>query len=366
MEITAAVARSAKQPFLIEKAEIVEPLHDEILVRIVGVGLCHTDLIARDQVVPYPLPAVLGHEGSGIVERIGPQVGKVAPGDHVVLTFASCGRCRSCREGRPAYCLEFGQRNFAGLREAGGSTLCSHDGSALCGGFFGQSSFANYAIANQGNVVKIPSDVPLAIMGPLGCSIQTGAGAVLNALRPAPGSSIAIFGAGPVGMAAVLAARVAECSPVIVVDLKQSRLDLARELGATDVINAATAEPVAAIMALTGGQGAAFSIECTGVPAVVRQAAECIRVTGTCGLVGTAPFGAEAALDINNLVLGRTIRGIVEGDSLPDRFIPQLVELWREGRFPFDRLVRFYRLDEINQAVEDVRQGHVLKPVLLP
>lgn len=366
MEITAAVARDARQPFLIEKARIAEPVDDEILVRIVGVGLCHTDLIARDQKVPYPLPAVLGHEGSGIVERIGPQVTKVAPGDHVVLTFASCGQCPSCRDGRPAYCHEFGLRNFAGLRAAGGSTLCSHDGSALCGGFFGQSSFASFAMASQCNVVKIPSDVPLDIMGPLGCGIQTGAGAVLNALRPAPGDSIVIFGAGPVGIAAVLAARIAQCSPIIVVDLKQSRLDLALELGATDAVNAADVDPVAAIMGLTGGRGAAFSIECTGMPAVVRQAAECIRVTGTCGLVGTAPFGAETSLDINSLVLGRTIRGIVEGDSLPDQFIPQLVELWREGRFPFDRLIRFYRLDEINQAVEDVAQGDVLKPVLLP
>jgi len=366
MEITAAVVREARQPFAIEQARIVEPLGDEVLVRIVGVGLCHTDLIARDQTLPYPLPAVLGHEGSGIVERIGPQVSKVAPGDHVVLTFASCGDCPTCRYGRPAYCNDFAMRNFAGLRAAGGSALCSHDGSALCGGFFGQSSFASYAMASQCNVVKIPSDVPLDIMGPLGCGIQTGAGAVLNALRPAPGSSIAIFGAGPVGMAALLAARVAQCSPIIVVDLKPSRLDLALELGATHAVNAATSDPVAAIMALTGGRGAAFSIECTGAPAVVRQAVDSIRVTGTCGLVGTAPFGAETALDINSLVLGRTIRGIVEGDSLPDAFIPQLVELWREGRFPFDRLIRFYRLEEINRAVEDVKRGDVLKPVLLP
>lgn len=366
MEITAAVVRDARQPFVIEKARIVEPVGDEILVRIVGVGLCHTDLIARDQTLPYPLPAVLGHEGSGIVEAIGPQVTKVVPGDHVVLTFASCGECEPCRNGRPAYCHDFAMRNFAGLRAAGGSALCSHDGSNLCGGFFGQSSFASHAMASQCNVVKIPSDVPLDIMGPLGCAIQTGAGAVLNALRPAPASSIVIFGAGPVGLAAVLAARVAQCRPIIVVDLKQSRLDLALELGATDVINAASGDPVAAIMALTGGLGAAFSIECTGVPSVVRQAVECVRVTGTCGLVGTAPFGAETSLDINSLVLGRTIRGIVEGDSLPDEFIPRLVELWREGRFPFDRLIRFYRLDEINQAIEDVKQGDVLKPVLVP
>lgn len=366
MEIIAAVARSAGQPFTIETADIAEPAGDEILVRIAGVGLCHTDLVARDQSVPYPLPAVLGHEGSGVVERVGPLVTKVVPGDHVVLTFASCGGCRPCSEGRPAYCGEFALRNFAGIRAAGGSTLHDGHGKAICGCFFGQSSFASHAIASERNVVKIPADVPLDIMGPLGCGIQTGAGAVLNALQPPEGSSIAIFGAGPVGMAAILAARAAGCSTIIAVDVKPSRLNMALELGATDVVNAADVDPVAAIRALTSDEGVAFSIECTGVPAVVRQAIEAVRITGTCGLVGTAPMGAETTLDINSLVLGRTIRGIVEGDSLPDRFIPQLIELWRAGRFPFDRLITFYGLDAINQAVEDVRQGHVLKPVLRP
>jgi aryl-alcohol dehydrogenase len=189
---------------------------------------------------------------------------------------------------------------------------------------------------------------------------------VLNALRPPAGSSIAIFGAGPVGMAAILAARVANCTRIIAVDLKQDRLDLALELGATDAINAADMDPVTAIRAFSNDEGVAFSIECTGVPRVVRQAVESVRITGTCGLVGTAPMGAETSLDINSLVLGRTVRGIVEGDSLPDLFIPQLIELWRQGLFPFDRLITFYRLDEINKAVEDVGRGHVLKPVLRP
>lgn len=366
MEIMAAVVRSAGAPFTLETVQIDQPRDDEILVRIVGVGLCHTDLIARDQTVPYPLPAVLGHEGSGVVESTGPLVRKVAPGDHVVLTFASCGQCAPCGDGRPAYCKEFGSRNFAGIRPAGGSTLRGHDGGELCGCFFGQSSFAGYAMASERNVVKVAADVPLDIMGPLGCSIQTGAGAVLNALRPPAGSSIAIFGTGPVGMAAVLAARVAGCTRIVAVDLNQARLDLALELGATDAINAADTDPVAAIRALTNDEGAAFAIECTGVPQVVRQAVECVRITGTCGLVGTAPMGAETSLDINSLVLGRTVRGIVEGDSLPDIFIPQLIELWRQGRFPFDRFITFYRLDQINKAVEEVGQGHVLKPVLRP
>ncbi|CCW16490.1 probable aryl-alcohol dehydrogenase protein [Sphingobium indicum BiD32] len=366
MEIAAAVVRNAGGRFTLETVQIDQPRDDEILVRIVGVGLCHTDLVARDQSVPYPLPAVLGHEGSGVVERTGPLVTKVAPGDHVVLTFASCGQCAPCRDGRPAYCQEFAARNFAGIRAAGGSTLRGHDGGNLCGCFFGQSSFADYAMASERNVVKIAQDVPLDIMGPLGCSIQTGAGAVLNALRPVPGSSIAVFGAGSVGMAAILAARVAGCAHIIAVDLNQTRLDLALDLGATHAICAADTDPVAAIRALTNDEGVAYAIECTGVPKVVRQAVECVRVTGTCGLVGTAPMGAETSLDINSLVLGRTLRGIVEGDSLPDLFIPQLIALWRQGHFPFDRLITFYRLDDINKAVEDVGQGHVLKPVLLP
>lgn len=364
MEIKAAVARESRQAFTIESLELDEPLDDEVLVRMVAVGICHTDIVARDQSIPFPLPAVLGHEGAGIVERVGSRVTKVSPGDHVVLTFSSCGECERCQQGHPAYCRQFARRNYTGQRAGGRPLLTDNNGASICGCFFGQSSFASHAIASQRNVVKVPDDVPLDILGPLGCGIQTGAGAVFNVLRPAPGSSIVIFGAGAVGMAALLAAIAAGCTRTIVVDLNASRLNFARKLGATHIVNAAEEDCVDAVRAHTGGDGASFSLECTGVTSVVRQAVDATAIGGVCGIIGAAPAGAEVKLDINGLLLGRTIKGIIEGDSVPDVFIPRLIELWRLGCFPFDQMISFYSFEQINQAVEDAERGIVLKPVL--
>src|SRR5580693_4370229 len=211
VDAMAAVVREKGGRFALERVCLDEPRPDEVLVRIRGVGMCHTDLVARDQYFPVPLPAVLGHEGAGVVEAVGSAVTKVAPGDHVVLSFASCGACANCRQGAYAYCDDLYGRNFSGARPDGSRTCCDADGHRIGGSFFSQSSFATRALATERNVVKIPSDVPVELMGPLGCGIQTGAGAVMNALRPKAGESIAIFGAGSVGMAAALAARVVGC-----------------------------------------------------------------------------------------------------------------------------------------------------------
>lgn len=366
IDIEAALVRTQGGTFGMETLKLDEPGPGEVLVRIAGVGLCHTDLVVRDQYFPTPLPAVLGHEGSGVVERVGPGVTKVVPGDHVVLSYASCGQCVNCQRGLNGYCLDLYGRNFTGVRPDGSHACKDCQGNPISSYFFAQSSFANLALATERNTVKIPRDVPVELMGPLGCGIQTGAGAVINALKPNAGSSIAIFGAGSVGLAAVMAAHVAGCAKIIVVDLNQSRLETARELGATDVINAGTDDPVAAIQALTGGEGVQYSLECTGLPKVVRQAVDCLRLTGVCGVIGVSPLGTEFALDMNGLLFGRTVRGIIEGDSVPDIFIPQLIELWRQQRFPFDRLVRFFGLGEIEEAVRASESGEVFKAILLP
>ncbi|MBY8822162.1 NAD(P)-dependent alcohol dehydrogenase [Sphingomonas colocasiae] len=360
----AAVVREKSGPFVIEDVTLDAPRAGEVLVRIAGVGMCHTDLVVRDQYFPTPLPAVLGHEGSGIVEAVGDGVTKVAVGDHVVLSYASCGQCANCLQGLNGYCPDLYGRNFSGARPDGSSPCCDAHGARLSGYFFAQSSFGEFALATERNVVPIDRDVPLEIMGPLGCGIQTGAGAVINALKPGAGSSIAIFGAGSVGLAAVMAARVAGCATIIAVDLNDARLELARELGATHVVNAA-GDAVEAIRAITG-EGVQYSLECTGLPAVVRQAVDCLRLTGVCGIIGVAPLGTEIALDMNGLLFGRTVRGIIEGDSIPDIFIPQLVALWRQGRFPFDRLITFYPLSEIEAAAHASERGEVLKAVLRP
>ncbi|MEW6473407.1 MAG: NAD(P)-dependent alcohol dehydrogenase [Actinomycetota bacterium] len=364
MRIQAAVVHEPAGPFSIEDVDLDDPRPGEVLVRVAAAGLCHTDLVTRDGALPPPLPAVLGHEGAGVVERVGPGVTKVVPGDRVVLTFASCGQCPNCRRGRSTACINFLARNFAGVRPDGSPTL-TRDGGPVSGAYFGQSSFATYALATESNVVKVPADVPLELLGPLGCGIQTGAGAVLNSLAAEAGSSIAIFGVGSVGMAALLGALVAGCTTIVAVDPNQERLNIAVELGATHTVDPNKDNAVEAIGEATAGFGADYSLECTGIPAVLRQAVDCLGVPGTCGVLGVAPMGAEVNLDIFSLLAGRTVRGIIEGDSVPDVFIPALINLWRQGRFPFDRLIRSYDFDQINEAAADSEKGIALKAVLL-
>jgi aryl-alcohol dehydrogenase len=336
-----------------------------VLVRLVGVGACHTDLNHRDH-GRGPLPAVLGHEGAGVVERVGARVTRVRPGDHVVPTFLTCGVCRNCRRGMPAYGPSAPALNFGGARPDG-STALRADRAAVHGHYFGQSSFATHALASKRNTVPVPADAPLELLGPLGCGVQTGAGAVLHALRPPPGSRLAVVGVGSVGLSAVMAAATTGCATIIAVDIKPARLELARELGATHVLDGREVDAVDAIRSITGG-GADYALETAGAasPALVRQAVECLTTPGVCGLVGAPPTDIELTLGHRHLFWGRTVRGIVEGDSVPHVFIPALVALHARGRFPFDRLVRFYPLHEINRAAADAEGGVTVKPVLRP
>jgi aryl-alcohol dehydrogenase len=362
MRITAAVVREQEQPFSVVEFELEEPQAGEVLVRVVGTGVCHTDLIVRDQWYPVPLPVVLGHEGSGVVVKVGEGVTKVEEGDHVVLTFNSCGQCPSCKRGKPAYCLNFFELNFGGTR-SDGTTSISKDGEAVHSHFFGQSSFASYALASERSVVKVPKGAPLELLGPLGCGVQTGAGAVLNVLQPEAGTAIAVFGTGAVGASAIMGAAVAGCTTIIGIDVEQGPLELARELGATHTINSTETDVGEEIANITGGVN--YAIETTAAPEVARQAVDALAPLGVCGLVGAAPLGTEFSLDMNDILIpGKTVCGIVEGDSVPDVFIPRLIELYNQGRFPFDRLIEFYDLQEINRAAENSEQGTVLKPVL--
>jgi aryl-alcohol dehydrogenase len=233
----------------------------------------------------------------------------------------------------------------------------------IYGNFFSQSSFADFALANERNVVKVSKDVPLEILGPLGCGIQTGAGAVMNTLSPRPGASIAIFGVGPVGISAILGAMVCGCTTIIAVDVLPDRLDKANEFGATHTIHAGEQDPVETIRDITGG-GAEFTLECVGNPSVLRQAVDVLPRRGVCGLLGVVPPGTEVGLDMDLLMNGRTVRGIIEGDAIPELFIPRLLELYSQGRFPFDRMITYYPFEKINEAVKDMEEGRVIKPVL--
>ena len=364
MKIKAAVVREKSGPFLIEEVELDEPRDDEVLVRIIASGLCHTDLVARDQFMPVPLPGVFGHEGAGVVEKVGSRVRKVAPGDHVVSSYLPCGSCSSCLSGQPTYCLNFFPCNFSGAR-ADGSVTMSKDGQTVHGSFFGQSSFASHALMTERNVVRVSKDVPLEKLAPLGCGVQTGAGGVMNSLKVRPGTSIAVFGAGSVGLSAIMAARVVGSTTIIAVDVHPERLNTARELGATHFLNAARTNPVEEIRKITGN-GALYSLECTGIPDVLSQSLDCLALTGVCGLIGVAPFGARVSLDCQNILNGRTVRGIVEGDSIPDIFIPRLISLYMQGRFPFDKMLTFYPFDRINDAAEDSEKGRTIKAVIRP
>jgi len=282
----------------------------------------------------------------------------------VTLSYNSCGHCRSCVTGVPAHCYEHAERNF-GSQRPDGSTAITLDGARVASHFFGQSSFATEAVVAERTVMRIDDDVPFELVAPFGCGVQTGAGTVLNVFRPPAGSAIAVFGAGCVGISAVMAARVAGCGKIIAVDLVGSRLELALELGATDVVDAAAGDAVAAIAQLTGG-GVDYALDATGVPAVLRQAVDCTRPLGTTAIVGSPAPGSELPLDIIAMIIsGKSVIGVAEGRSVPQLFIPRLLELWRQGRFPVDRIIETFPFEQINEAAEAAHSGRVIKPVLM-
>jgi aryl-alcohol dehydrogenase/geraniol dehydrogenase (NAD+) len=366
MRAKAAIIRNIGGPFLIEEVEVQSPIGAEVLVRIVGVGMCHTDLVARDG-FPVPMPIVLGHEGSGVVEAIGPDVKGLAVGHHVVLSFDSCAACATCDEHLPAYCHNFLAHNFAGVRLADGTTSLSKGDEVIHGNFFGQSSFASYAIAHERNTVKVDKDLPLEILGPLGCGVQTGAGAAVLSVGIKPGQSLAIFGGGAVGLSALLGARAVGAGTVIVIEPNAERGKLALELGATHVINPKECDDVLAqVKELGGGAGVNHALDTTGIPDVIAIAVETMTANGMLGLIAVPP--PEAMLPANMmsmLVRGVGVKYITEGDADPQSFIPQMIEWYKAGKFPFDRLIKTFPFSEINEAAHASESGSAIKPVLL-
>jgi len=363
MKITAAVVRERSGPFIIDAIELQDPRPDELLVRVVASGMCQTDLHGRDGYYGTPFPAVFGHEGAGVVEAVGSAVRTFAPGDHVIMSIPWCGHCPNCQQQRMSYCFEAWDLKMRGTR-ADGSTLMRTADAPVYSAFFQQSSFATHAIANERFAIKVRSDAPLDVLGPFACSVQTGAGAVLNSMQPRTGDSFALFGAGAVGLSGLLAAKVAGCDPIIVVDIHERRLALARELGATHTINHSGREGiVAAVRKITGG-GVHWSLETSAVPSVFREAVEVLLPGGTCVLVGSARPGIDVALDMSFLQNGRMVRGVIQGDSQPDSFIPKLVDLMLDGRLPVKRMMTFYDLADIDRAAADAARGTAIKPVL--
>jgi len=363
MKITAAVVRERSGPFQIETLDLCDPRPDELLVEVVASGMCATDLHGRDAYYTAQFPKVFGHEGAGVVRAIGSAVTMFQPGDHVVMAYPWCGECSNCRTQRQTYCLHANDLKHGGTR-ADGSTLHSKDGKPIYSAFFQQSSFGNFTIANERFAVKVRNDAPLEQVCALACGGQTGAGAVLNVMRPAPGDSFAVFGVGAVGLSGLMAARIAGCDPIIAVDVHEHRLALAREIGASHTINHSGRTDVVAEIRKITGLGVRFSLETSALASVFREAVEALMPAGTCVLLGSAPAGVDLSMESRFLQNGRSVRGVIQGDSVPQQFIPHLADYIMAGRFPVERMITYYDLGDINRAADESSKGKTIKPVL--
>ena len=360
---SAAVLRAGDRPHTIEEVTLDEPGADQIVVQVAATGFCHSDAVARAPKFAPIWPLITGHEAAGVVEWVGPEVSGIEVDDHVVLTFAYCGNCSQCSEGHPAYCETFLQRNILGQLTTGGARATGSDGESFGARWFGQSTFATRTVVDARSAVVVDRDLPLAVLAPLGCGIITGAGTVLNVLKVQPGTSVAVFGVGAVGLAALLAAKAAGADSIIAVDLNPSRLELASELGATATIlggdNASVAEQ---IQKLTE-HGAHYSIDTTGVPEVILSAIQSLRSRGICASVGIQ--SGDVVLDGHALGGGKQLLSVIEGDADPQTFIPRLIQLWRDGRFPFDRMLENFPFTAINEAEKASLEGRAVKAVLV-
>lgn len=363
MQIQAAIIQEKDQAFQIVDMELGDPRQGEVLVKVVACGVCHTDEVARRQMIPVPLPAVFGHEGCGIIEKVGPGVHGFKEGDRVGFSFGYCGSCEACRTGRPYGCYENRRLNFSGTQFDGTKRLRYKE--APVSNFFGQGAFATHAVVHQNNLIPADSEVPLPLLAPMGCGIQTGAGAIFNYLKPGPDTSVIITGCGPVGLSAVMAAKIAGCTTIIACDIVDSRLELALELGATHIINSRrTADVEAEAKKLTGGLGTHYAVDCTGIGECVRVSLNCTRPLGVCAVVGATK---DLTINVEEELMGtaKTLGGVVEGCCVPQLFIPQLVNYYKQGMFPFDKMVKYYPFSDINQAFEDTKKGGVIKAVLI-
>ncbi|KAL1837770.1 hypothetical protein VTJ49DRAFT_3406 [Mycothermus thermophilus] len=376
---TALVVPELNGKFELREVCLAEIQPDEVLVEIHASGLCHTDLSFATGVLPCQPGAVLGHEGAGVVLETGSAVTHVTPGDKVLLSFTHCETCAPCKSGHPAYCHDFNPRNMNGRRPDGSASMyttssknssTTEEKTPLFSSFFGQSSFARHTLVHRSSVVRVPADADLGLYAPLGCGMQTGAGAVLKSLGVREGSSVAVFGAGSVGMASIMAAaHVARAKVVIAVDVQPARLELARKLGATHTV-LASREPgakstVEQIREICPPLGVDYAVDCTGVPGVIRDMVDSLGTKGRASTVGAPGFGKEVSIDVmQHLTYGKEYVGCCEGDSLPSEFIPYLMDLHAKGQFPMEEFIEYYDFEDYEKAIEDIHAGKVIKAVL--
>lgn len=364
MKAVAAIVREPAGPFLIETVDIAPPRADEVLIRMAAVGICHSDVAFASGAMGAPLPMIFGHEGAGIIEACGSAITGFCVGDKVLATFDSCGTCRCCTRHNPAYCRDFGLLNLSGARPDGSSAV-TQDGAPISAHFFSQSSFASHAIARGSHLLKLSAEADLAVLAPFGCGIQTGAGAVMRSLAAKPGMSLIIVGAGAVGLSAVMAGRIVGCAPIIVIEPSANRRAQALALGADHAFNPVGEDPVAAVKSVLP-EGADMVIDTSGNGQALSRGIEMLGALGTLGMIGL-PKTADATLAlpiVSSMIDGLTVRGIMEGDSFPDDFLPELIAHYEAGRLPVDRIVTRYAFDRINDAIADMHAGKCVKAVL--
>ncbi|MEV5779256.1 NAD(P)-dependent alcohol dehydrogenase [Streptomyces antimycoticus] len=363
MRVSAAVVDGLHGRFDVRDVEIDDPGPGEVLVRIAASGICHTDAATRDGNLPFPLPGVLGHEGAGTVVAVGEGVSEVREGQAVVIGWPWCGRCRHCRAGEHRYCQSVFALASSGGRQDGSSALRDLTGERLSSHFFGQSSFATHSVTYESSLVPVPDGLPIGLLGPLACGLATGAGAIFYTVRPSPGASVAVYGVGAVGLAAIMACVNTTATTIIAVDRHESRLALAKQLGATHIVNTTQEDPVRALHDICDGP-ADYALDCTGTVSGARQAADSVGMLGTCVLVGGTSAGAELNLDHGSTLRGKSIVGVLGGGGRSRELIGALMDLYAQGRFPFDRLIEPFPLDRIEDALEASARGEVIKPVL--
>jgi S-(hydroxymethyl)glutathione dehydrogenase / alcohol dehydrogenase len=354
----AAVCFETNRPLRVEDVTLEGPRANEVLVRIAAAGVCHSDLSVVTGVMPARLPCVLGHEGAGVVEEVGPGVDGVRPGDRVVLSWVTqCGQCFYCKAGEPHLC-SVGARINQHFRMPDGSTRLHHQGTELQS-FSALGAMAERVVAPARAVVRVGPEVPLRTAALVGCAVTTGVGAVMNTAAVRPGSSVAVFGVGGVGLNVLQGAVLAGAERVIAVDVSAPKLELARAFGATDTVDAAANDAAAAVRELTSGRGADYAFEAAGRTESIEQAYAALRRGGTCVVIGIGGRGEEVALDAYLLpVMGKRLVGCWYGSADVRRDVPRLLELHQAGRLKLDELVRrTYTLEEVNQAFADLQTG---------
>lgn len=364
MKVNAAVVNEVNGPYVFEELELQEIAHDEVVVKLVASGICHSDEAIRVGDAEFPLPVVPGHEGAGIIEEIGSSVKNFAVGDQVVMAYNSCGTCQSCRTGHPSSCNDWAALNMGGVRANGTAAFKKADGTAVSN-FFSQSSFSTYTVTNVNNLIKVDQDADLRMIGPLGCGFLTGAGTIANGLKPRVGDSVIIFGTGAVGLVALMMAVIEGCSKVIAVDIHDARLEVAKQLGATHTINSMNEDLAQLIGEITNGAGVNYSVDTTGVAPVIKSSIDVLAIGGVAAPVAVTPHTVELNTTMDLVFGNRTVKGILMGDSIPQFAIPKLIDFHKNGKFAFDKLVKFYKFEEINEASADSNNGTTIKPILI-